>query len=58
MRSRLSVEERAMVWRMVREGSGWSVIARELDRHPSVINSYAHACGVAVSTQLGPRMTA
>ncbi|MCU1621797.1 MAG: putative transposase [Frankiales bacterium] len=45
MRGRLSVEERAVVWQMVREGSGWSAIARALERHPSVINTYAHACG-------------
>jgi hypothetical protein len=45
MRARLSVEERATVWRMVREGSNWSAISRALDRHPSIINAYAHACG-------------
>jgi IS30 family transposase len=41
----LSDEEKAAIWRLVKQGRNWQAIGRELGRHPGIVNAYAQRCG-------------
>ena len=41
----LSEQEKATIWRRVREGANWKQISRELGRHVSSVHGYAPSMG-------------
>lgn len=44
-RTPLSPDEKALIWRLVKQGRNWQAIGRELGRHHSIVHNYAQSCG-------------